>query len=127
MSFDAPEDANSGISSKSSSSTQNTTYSTPITLQDVQGTTIAGNSNSPITFTDQGTVAAAFGFAEHVAKGAFDMTTSSQIDTAKTVTNALNEIGDAYETAKAGEQKIFAGAALAVVGLVAVVILRKGS
>lgn len=117
-------DLNSGISSKSSSSTDNTTYSTPITLQDVQGTTIAGVTNSPITFTDQGTVAAAFGFAENVAHGAFDMTTASQIETSKTVADALGQVEQAYSTAKAGEQKIFAGAALAVVGLVAVVILR---
>lgn len=38
---------------------------------------------------------------------------------------SVNEIGDAYETSKAGEQKVLVAAGLLVVGMVALFIVKK--
>lgn len=84
------------------------------------------SSTGSITMTDAAAVHEAFGFAESVAADAFDMASASQIETGKTVKDALGQVSSAYSTAKAGEQKIFAGAALAIVGVVAVIAFKKG-
>lgn len=56
MSFTNPGDSNSGISSKSQNSTENQTYSKPVSLQDVQGTTFAGIDNTSVNVLDAGAV-----------------------------------------------------------------------
>ena len=58
------------------------------------------------------------GFAEHAIQGVFN----TQESALKTATNSIK---DAYSTAKAGEQKVLVGGALAVVAIVAVMAIRK--
>lgn len=112
--------------SSSSASTQaTTTTNTDARVVGGDSSTNISAAGSTINMTDSGAVHAAFGFAEHVSKDAFDMVSAAQINTANTAKNAMEKVTDAYSTAKAGEQKIFAGAALAVVGVVAAIALKR--
>lgn len=111
------------------SSSSQSTQSTATTNQDMR--VVGGNEstnvsamNSTVTVSDAGAINSAFGFAHDVARDAFEMASASQINTSKTVADALGQVEKAYSTAKAGEQKIFAGAALAVVGVVAAIALK---
>lgn len=117
-----------GGSSSSSSDTSTTTTNTDMRV--VGGAdsvnVSAQNSTLSLTTTDRGAVSGAFGFAREVSAQAFDFATASQVDTSKTVTDAMGQVAEAYSTAKAGEQKIFAGAALAIVGVVAAISFRRG-
>lgn len=112
-----------GSSSSSSSQATTTTNQDMRVVGGSQSTNVSATS-STVTVTDAGAIQASFGFAQEVAADAFDMANASQINTSKTVTEALDMVEKAYSTAKAGEQKIFAGAALAVVGVVAAIALR---
>lgn len=77
-------------------------------------------NNSTVTMVDNGAVNAAFGFANNVARDAFDLASASQIDASKTMTDALHSVESAYADAKQGEQKILTAVGIAVVAMVAV-------
>lgn len=114
-----------GGGSSSSASTQATTNTDArVVGGDNSANVSAAHSNVTINTTDAGAVHDAFGFAAHVSDGAFDMASASQVQTTQATQSAMAQVADAYSTAKAGEQKIFAGAALAVVGVVAAIALR---
>lgn len=117
-----------GGSSSSSASTATTTNQTDMRVVGGNDSVnvSAQSSTVNLTTTDRGAVAGAFGFARDVSAQAFNFASASQIDTSKTVTDAMGKVADAYSTAKAGEQKIFAGAALAIVGVVAAISFRRG-
>jgi hypothetical protein len=115
-----------GGSSSSSSSQATTTTNQDMRVVGGNQSTNVSATSSTVTVTDAGAIQASFGFAQEVSQDAFDMASASQINTSKTVTEAISQVEKAYSTAKAGEQKIFAGAALAVVGVVAAIALRKG-
>lgn len=95
---------------------------------------VGGDVN--LTTTDFGTVSKAFDFANGIAKGAASEAAASSAQVAQTAQSALQSvksayansndtIAAAYETAKAGEQKVMVAAALAVVGIVAVKVMGK--
>lgn len=109
----------------SSSSAQSSTTNTDMRVVGGDSSTNVSAQNSTVNVLDGGAVHDAFGFADSVTKNAFDFAHASQVDTSATVDTALGKVSDAYGTAKAGEQKIFAGAALAVVGVVAAIALRR--
>lgn len=111
--------------SSSNSSSNTTTQQTDARVVGGDKSTNISTSNSTVNVIDAGAVQSAFGFAEGVSAQAFDFAHASQIDTSKTVKEAMQEVADAYSEAKAGEQKIFAGAALAVVGVVAFIGLKR--
>lgn len=113
-----------GGSSSSQANTTNTTQNTDMRVVGGNNSTNVSAQNSTVNVTDAGAVASAFGFANTVTQNAFDFAHASQIDTSKTVADALGQVQAAYSTAKAGEQKIFAGAALAIVGVVAAIAMR---
>lgn len=80
--------------------------------------------------SDLGAVNSAFGFARDVANDAFDMSAASQVDTNRTITDAMTAVQDAYTDAyvgaKQGEQKVMTMVGLGVVAMVAVSVLKKG-
>ena len=117
-----------GGSSSSSSSTATTTQNSDMRVVGGNDSVNLSAQDSTVSLvtTDRGAVNAAFGFADFVSAQAFDFAHAAQIDTSKTVTGAMEKVADAYSTAKAGEQKIFAGAALAVVGVVAAIAMKRG-
>lgn len=111
-------------SSSSAASSQATTNQ-DMRVVGGDGSSNVSATNSTITMTDNGAVHAAFGFAEHAMNDAIESSTASAISTANTAKEAMDRVADAYSTAKAGEQKIFAGAALAIVGTVAVIAFKR--
>lgn len=112
-----------GSSSSDASTTTNNTDMRVVGGNNSTNTSAHVGNGSAVTVNtvDAGAVAASFGFAKDVSAQAFNFASASQIDTSKTVASAMGQVAEAYSTAKAGEQKIFAGAALAVVGVVAVI------
>jgi hypothetical protein len=97
---------------------------------------VGGDVN--VTSTDFGSVSKAFDFASGIAKGAADEATASGAQVQQMATSAMQSVqaaykdtsgtvAAAYETAKAGEQKIMVMAALAVVGIVAVKVMGKSA
>lgn len=109
---------------KSSSKTNQTTNNTDMRVVGGDLSTNVSAQNSTVSVIDAGAIHEAFGFGQSVMDGAFNFASASQVNTSQTVGDALGKVEEAYSTAKAGEQKIFAGAALAVVGVVAFVALR---
>jgi len=85
----------------------------------------AQDSTVRVNVTDAGSVRAAFGFANDIAKDAFNFAISNQHDVADIVEKSEAAVSDAYSTAKAGEQKVLVGAALAIVGVVAFAAVNK--
>lgn len=90
---------------------------------------VGGDVN--VTTTDFGTVEKSFNFAAAIAQGAANSAAASSGQVATIAKDALtsvknaygdysDKLGAAYETSKAGEQKIMVAAALAVVALVAI-------
>jgi hypothetical protein len=79
---------------------------------------------------DNGAISQAFGFAQHVSDSSMNLAyaSSTQEMNALATANqqAMQAVSDAYSTAKAGNQKVFTWAALAVVGVVALSVMRKG-
>ena len=99
---------------------------------------VGGDVNLTSTVTDFGTVAKAFDFAAGIAAGAADEAAASGARVTQVASSAMqsvraayqdttNEVAKAYETAKAGEQKIMVAAALAVVAIVAVKVMGKST
>lgn len=93
-------------------------------------TSRSNGNNINVTQTDFGTVNRSFDFAEKMAAGAASEAAASasraekvMLSSMQSVQNAYagvnQNLADAYETAKAGEQKVMVMAGLAVVGLVA--------
>ena len=97
---------------------------------------IGGDVN--LTSTDFGSVSKAFDFAAGIASGAADEAAASGAQVTQMASSAMQSvraayqdstdtIAQAYETSKAGEQKIMVVAALAVVALVAAKALGKAA
>lgn len=106
------------------------------------------SSDSAFKFGDA-TVGKAFDFAKQISNNAADETAASGARSTGIATSAMKSVQDAYsksgemvskanekvtdtlaaayETAKAGEQKIMVGVGLAIVGIVAVKALGKGA
>jgi hypothetical protein len=104
--------------------------------------------NVTITSTDHGAVHDSLQLTSGVVSQAFEFGTKVQAGAAKenvaalqgiqnTTSTAINAVqsayqqesktlADAYVTSKAGEQKILVGVALAIVGIVAALALKKG-
>jgi hypothetical protein len=104
-------------------------------INNSRGNIQAGNN---INLTDDGAVGRSFDFAQSIAEGAANMQAASAGQMATTVTNALGavqaayqdeskKISDAYETSKAGEQKILVAGALLIAGIVAIKSFGKGA
>lgn len=115
-----------GGDSSSSSSQSTSTQQYDMRVNGGNGSSNVSATNSTVTVTDAGAVSGAFGFAEAVTRGAFNVATASQNAAEDVMTDAMegvlksqSQIADAYANAKAGEYKIVAIGALAVVGLVA--------
>jgi hypothetical protein len=85
---------------------------------------VEASGNAVVTMTDSGAVHDAFGFARQVMADAFDSATASQIETSRTVNDALNSVAEAYSDAKQGEQKVLTAVGLGVVAMVAVQALK---
>ena len=96
-----------------------------------------GVINGDVNMLDGGAVNSAFNFAENIAAGAAHTQAASlgantaAIQTAmqavQTAYRGANDnLAEAYQTAKAGDQKIMATAAIIILGIVAVKVLGKG-
>ncbi len=105
--------------------------------QDSSNKLVNAVSDSAFKTTDS-TVGKAFSFAESITAGAANSLAASGARSDATVKSAMEavkgaygdateKVADAWETSKAGEQKIMAGAALAMIALVAVKIYGKGA
>ncbi len=84
-----------------------------------------------LTLTDAGSIGASFGFARDALKNALDFAGAAGVRESNIVGEALEkfqkseaQLADAYATAKAGEQKVLVGVAIAIVATVAVAALR---
>ncbi len=109
-----------GGGGSSSSTQQQTTQNTDMRVVGGDSSTnVSAQAGANVTVTDTGTVHAAFGFANDVMKGAYDTVAQISSSTAQIVQQSEAAVADAYSTAKAGEQKVLVGAALAIVGVVA--------
>lgn len=97
---------------------------------------VGGDVN--VTSTDYGSVSKAFDFAKDLAAGAANESAASEASVSKMATSALQSvqsayqdstgaIAAAYETSKAGEQKVMVVAALVVVAIVAVKVMGKSA
>jgi len=95
---------------------------------------VGGDIN--ISTTDFGSVDRSFAFAEQIAKGAANTAAASAASVQALAKDAMSsvkeaygdsseKIGAAYETAKAGEQKVMVAVGLVIVGIVAVKALGK--
>lgn len=107
-------------SSTTSTSSQNIDMRIAAADGSVNSSAFIDANNSTVTVVDGGAVNSAFGFARDVAADAFNLAAASQIDTNKTITDALNSVEEAYADAKQGEQKILTAVGLAVVAMVGV-------
>lgn len=124
----------------SSSSTSN--------LQETQDNRIAAAQNSSnlqnsrgiingdVNMLDGGAIGSAFDFANHIAAGAANEAAASLGANQATMQTAMEAVqtayaganqnlSDAYQTAKAGDQKIMAMGALVVLAIVAVKVMGK--
>jgi hypothetical protein len=90
--------------------------------------TAGAKSNVAVQTSDMGAITEAFGFARSVARDAFDMSAASQVDTSRTITDAMNKVEDAfseaYVGAKQGEQKVLAVVGMGVVAMIAMQALK---
>lgn len=123
----------------SSSSTSNETQNIDQKIQTAAGSTgVSASGNSVVTMLDGGAVGKAFDFAAGIASGAADEAAASGAKVTQMATSAIQSvqaayansngtIAAAYETSKAGEQKIMVVAALAVVAIVVVKVMGKSA
>lgn len=125
----------------SSSSTSNTQETQDNRISSAENSSNLQNSrgviNGDVNMLDGGAVNSAFNFAqtiadgaakEHVASiGANQETMLTAMQAVRTAYQGANDnLADAYQTAKAGDQKIMATAAIIILGIVAVKVLGKG-
>ncbi len=121
----------------SSSSTSNETQNIDQKIQTAANSTgVSASGNSVVTMMDGGAIGKAFNFAEHIAQGAADESAASGARVSNMAASAMQSVqaayadsagtlAAAYQTAKAGEQKIMVVAALAVVAIVAAKVMGK--
>ena len=124
----------SSSSADQSTSTETTDNST-VAAPNSTSASLNHSSGNTINITDNGAVGMAFDAVKQISQGAF--TANSQA--LSTVTenssaaiqqvaaadhNALAAVSDAYSTAKAGEQKVLVAAALAILGIVAIKVIK---
>lgn len=121
----------------SSSSTSNATQNIDQKVQTAAGSTgVSASGSSIVTMVDMGAVGKAFDFAAGIASGAANEAAASGAQVSNIAASALQSVqaaykdssgtlATAYETAKAGEQKIMVVAALAVVAIVASKVIGK--
>lgn len=95
---------------------------------------VGGNVN--ISTTDFGAVSKSFDFAQAIATGAANTAAASANQVTAIAKDAMASVKDAYgdsneslaaayETAKAGEQKVMVAVGLAIVGVVAIKAMNK--
>lgn len=127
------------FSSKSTSTTEQTSNNYDMKNQVAAGgvgVSATGGSSVSVSTTDFGTVGKAFDFAAMLAKGAANEAAASgsrnnaiaqsAMDSVQSAyKNTASEVAAAWETSKAGEQKILAFAGLALVAIVAFNAVRK--
>jgi hypothetical protein len=115
-----------GSSSSSSSQTTNNTDARVVGGNGSTNLSLVGNTGPvAISTTDQGAVAGAMDLARTSLVTSQTVATAAMGTSEKTFKGALDSVTDAYETAKAGDQKIVAIAGMAVVGLAAAAIVFK--
>lgn len=117
------------FSSKSTSSTSQTSNNYDQKVQTGAGGTgvsASGGAVVNVTSIDHGTVGRAFDFAEMMAAGAASQSAASADSLQKVSQSAMQQVqaaygglADAYETAKAGEQKIIVVVGLVLLAMVA--------
>lgn len=123
----------------SSSSTTNETQNIDQKIQTAAGSTgVSASGNSVVTLTDAGAVGKAFDFAKGIASGAANEAAASGAQVSSIAASAMQSvqaayqgesgtIAAAYQTAKAGEQKIMVVAALSVLAIVAIKVMGKSA
>lgn len=123
----------------SSSSTSNATQNIDQKIQTAAGSTgVSASGNSVVTMLDGGAVGKSFDFAERIASGAAKEAAASGAQVSSIAANAMQSVqaaykdttgavSAAYETAKAGEQKIMVVAALGVLAVVAIKVMGKSA
>lgn len=99
---------------------------------------VGGDVNISTTSTDFGTVSKAFDFAGRIATGAANESAASAAQVTKVTQSAMDSVknayagvsdtlAQAYETSKAGEQKVMVAAGLALVAIVAFKSIGKSA
>lgn len=120
----------SGGKSKSAATTTTTTSTKNVDMRiaaadgSINSSAYIEASGSTVNVLDGGAIHAAFGFAREVAADAFDMATASQVNTNETITDAMEQVAEAYADAKQGEQKVLTAVGLAVVAIVAIQVVK---
>lgn len=105
--------------------------------QDSSNKLVNAVSDSAFKTTDS-TVGKAFKFAESITAGAANSAAASGAQSSAIAKSAMEsvksaygdateKVADAWQTSKAGEQKVLAGAVVAIIGLVAVKVFGKGA
>lgn len=102
-----------GGSSSSSSTANTTTQNYDLRVAGGNNSTNVSASNSTVTLTDRGAVASAFGFS----RDAFNSAVGG-------FAKSVEQIQEAYSTAKAGEQKVLVAGGLIIMGIVAVAAVK---
>lgn len=117
-----------GSSSSSSSQTTNNTDARVVGGDNSQNFSLVGNElkDSTITLTDHGAVDKAVDLAKTSLQTSKTVADAAMGTTKEVFSQALESVEGAYETAKAGDQKIVAIAGMAVVGLAAATLLKRG-
>lgn len=120
------------MESESSSSTASTTQNIDKRVVGGDASVNVSGDGTHVTTIDAGAVGQSFGFARAALKDAIDFAIGSAsrqqavlVDAIEGVRESNEQLADAYETAKAGEQKVLVGVAVAIVAVVAVTALRK--
>jgi uncharacterized beta-barrel protein YwiB (DUF1934 family) len=123
----------------SSSSTSNETQNIDQKIQTAAGSTgVSASGNSVVTMLDGGAVGKAFDFAANIAQGAAQEATASSASIQSMATSAMQSVQSAYkdttgtvaaayETAKAGEQKIMVAVAMSILAIVAIKVMGKSA
>ena len=118
-----------GGDSSSDNSQTTTTESNDNSVVGGNGSTnvsISKNSGSiNLALTDHGAVEKSFELARQVTRDAINSATDSLQTVQEVERDAMSRVSDAFATAKAGEQKLFAGAILGLIAIVAVKVLGK--
>lgn len=80
--------------------------------------------NSSVSILDSGAIERAFSFADKISREAMDSASMANLSAVDAVQEASGQLAKAWETAKAGEQKILVAGGLIIVGLVAIQALK---
>jgi hypothetical protein len=114
-----------GSTTSTSEQTTNNTDARIVGGENSTNASVNNSSGNTITITDSGAVAGALDLARTSLTTSQTVASAAMGTTEKTFEGALDAVSDAYETAKAGDQKIVAIAGMAVVGLAAAALLLR--